>query len=72
MLERCYRRQHPEHYGGEVVEEGFIPSGLRYGPGDTVVSTAPVLEQEPMGAPDAVPLYVSLFTWTNSNKVSSP
>lgn len=55
MIRRCYHFQHPEAFGRPAVNEGAIPSTLRYGPGDTIPD-GENLPLEPMGHPEAVPL----------------
>ena len=56
MVMTCLRHQMPESYGGTEVPEGAIPSHLRY---STEAYSPPVtvsVPEEPMGAPDAIPL----------------
>lgn len=55
MVNRCFRRQHPEAFGQAEVAEGSVPPELRYGRGDTY-TPGPSLAEEPMGDPEAVPL----------------
>lgn len=53
MVQRCFRHQHPEAYGGAQPAEPDVPSELRYG-SDSNRSGGEHRMQEPMGAPDAV------------------
>ena len=61
MINRCFRQQNPDAFGGEQVPEGIVPHELRYGGGSDPVSTAPVMAEEPLGAPDAVRLDAPLI-----------
>ena len=57
MVNRCFRRQHPEAYGLPDALEGTVPSELRSGRTDWMPGPEDRgLPEEPMGYPDAVPL----------------
>lgn len=58
MINRCFRFQTPDAYGGEAVSEPIVPTELRYGRTEDV-ATGPAISEEPMGAPDAVRLDVT-------------
>jgi hypothetical protein len=46
MIDRCFRHQHPEAYGGLEVSEPIVPVHLRYGH-DHAVPSADGLAEEP-------------------------
>lgn len=54
MINRCFRHQNPDAYGGESIEEPHIPAGLRYGGGD-IPSTPETLPQQEMGNGEVLP-----------------
>lgn len=56
MINRCFRHQHPEAFDRPEVSEPPVPAELRYGQ-DVVVPVAPLIPEEPMGDPDAIPIY---------------
>jgi hypothetical protein len=61
MIRACFRHQHPAEFGRAEVDEGDIPSGLLYGPGEEIVpqrrrSRQRSRPEEEMGNPDAVPI----------------
>jgi hypothetical protein len=56
MINLCFRHQHPEAYGGEPVADAIVPTELRYGRDEIHVPPTPVIAEESMGDPEAVPL----------------
>ena len=53
MVQRCFRHQHPEAYGGPAAAEAVVPPQLRYGSGNVYAGTGPAIAEERMGDPDA-------------------
>jgi hypothetical protein len=47
MIETCFRRQHPEAFGGAEIPVPEVPAGLLFGT-DPQIET-PVIPEEPMG-----------------------
>ena len=56
MVMACFRRQHPEAYGGEEVPAAPIPQDLRYGTDAYSPPVVVAIPEEAMGHPDALPL----------------
>ncbi len=50
MIDRCFRHQHPEAYGGFEVSEPIVPVHLRYGRDHAVHSVAGLAEEPCLGA----------------------
>lgn len=55
MLRACFRHQHPEEFGREIVDEPYVPPELRYG-NDPQKSKGRIIQEQAMGNPDAIPL----------------
>jgi hypothetical protein len=53
MIRACFRHQHPEDFGRAMVDEGPIPTELRYGT-DHVHPSGRILPEEAMGDPDVL------------------
>lgn len=49
MVNRCFRHQHPEAYGGEAPPEGEVPPSLRFGIAEHYTGSAQHLHEEAMG-----------------------
>jgi hypothetical protein len=56
MINECFRRQHPEAFGGLEVSEPQVPILLRYGQDRMPAPSPDCLAEEAQGHPDAWPL----------------
>jgi hypothetical protein len=56
MINECFRRQHPEAFGGLEVSEPHVPIHLRYGHDRMPAPSSSCLTEETVGYPDARPL----------------
>lgn len=61
MINRCFKFQNPDAFGGESVPDAIVPPELRYGGGDTPSGSTLVIAEEPMGDPGAPPLDAPLI-----------
>ena len=50
MIDRCFRHQHPEAYGGLEVSEPIVPVHLRYAHDHAVPSSDGLAEEPCLGA----------------------
>jgi hypothetical protein len=56
MIDRCFRHQHPEAYGGAEVPEPQVPVGLRHGSDPLPAASSIHSMEEDIGLRDVRPL----------------